>query len=207
MDTEGVVETTNEASFTELISDEERLRDLLESSCIHGPEATADELYEAWVLQRKFIADTILSSGSVLDYGCANGFLLRCLQAWSPHTIEPWGIDVDDDALDKAKALFPQERNHFMTPQEFVEGEDAEKKFNVVYWNVWGNFDFDEKGLNLFHKLIEITDTGGKTALGFYDTKEKNLAKIAALQAIVPMESVIIENPTGEEVMLVISKS
>jgi ribosomal protein L11 methylase PrmA len=206
MDNETNVGQSAEQSLTELVSDQEQLRELLESSCLHGADATTTELWEAWVEQRKFIADMIDQSGSVMDYGCANGFLLKCLQSWSPHTLEPWGMDIDDEALRKAKQLFPQARNHFMTPKGFSEGTVSQKKFDFVYWNVWDDFPFDEKGIRLLNNLMKITEAGGKTILGFYDTKENNLAKIAALQAVVPMESVVVENPTGEEVVLIISK-
>ena len=198
---------SGEVPFAQLISNEDTLRGLLEASCISGPDATTAEMLQAWVEQRKFIADTITKSGKVLDYGCANGFLLRCLQEWSTHELEPWGIDVNEDALQQAKKLFANSPHHFMTPQEFVDGEKANTKFEYVYWNVWDNYSFSEGGITLLNKLIEVTETGGRTALGFYDTKDKNIEKVTTLISELGLESRIVENPHGEEVILYIDKT
>lgn len=193
-------------SFEQLISKEDRLRELLEASCISGPNATTSERWQAWIEQRKFISETIPKPGKVLDYGCANGFLLRCLQEWSSHELEPWGLDVDENALTQAKKLFPQQTNHFMTPQEFVDGEKANTKFDYVYWNVWDNYSFSGNGLVLLNKLIEVTEMGGRTSLGFYDSKDKNIEKIEMLTSMIRQESSIVENPHGDEVIMFINK-
>jgi hypothetical protein len=55
-----------------------------------GPE-------ERWVKVRKPIADCVAESGTFLDIGCANGYLLECLLKWIGErglSIVPYGLDL-----------------------------------------------------------------------------------------------------------------
>ena len=46
-----------------------------------------------WKAARGAIAHAIDGPGTLLDVGCANGLLMESLASWSPHAIEPYGID------------------------------------------------------------------------------------------------------------------
>lgn len=93
--------------FVMLISDEKNLSDLCEWSCSYGHS------WETWQSQRKFLAGAFHKDGTVLDVGCANGFLLRCLQEWSQNKLEPFGIDINKKMIEKTYELFDKEQNHF----------------------------------------------------------------------------------------------
>lgn len=64
-----------------------------------GPE-------ERWVACRKPIADCIIKSGSFLDIGCANGYLLESVLHWTRERgieIDPYGIDISEPLLAVAR--------------------------------------------------------------------------------------------------------
>jgi hypothetical protein len=45
---------------------------------LHTPRSAQD-----WEVLRKPIAECLTTSGTLLDIGCANGYLLECIQAWT----------------------------------------------------------------------------------------------------------------------------
>lgn len=184
------------------------LKRLLEGSHFHKEPWNDRDAWSAWEKERKFIAKCIHKDGSLLDYGSANGFLLKCLQKWSSHTIDPYGVDVGEQAIADARTLFPQQQNHFAAPQELKDGKDFPNTFDFVYWNVWDNFDFEMKGaMDLVKKMYDAVLPGGRLILGFYDPeKETALGKIEQLKGsgFVPTE--IVHNPDGKEILAVFQK-
>jgi SAM-dependent methyltransferase len=66
---------------------------------------------ERWVACRKPIADCIETSGSFLDIGCANGYLLECILKWTSVRdicIVPYGLDLSERLVELAKKRLPQ---------------------------------------------------------------------------------------------------
>jgi SAM-dependent methyltransferase len=112
------------------------VRDTLESAYIthtepwrqsgmSGPE-------ERWISLRKPVADCIDRSGSFLDIGCANGYLLECCLRWTAErsiAIDPYGLDVSSKLLDLARQRLPQYPDHFFLGNGF-------------YWQPPRRFDF-----------------------------------------------------------------
>ena len=76
-----------------------------------GPE-------DRWVSLRKPVADCIDKSGSFLDIGCANGYLLECCLKWTAERnigIEPFGLDFSEKLLGLAwKRLSNYSHNFFV---------------------------------------------------------------------------------------------
>jgi len=73
-----------------------------------GPE-------ERWIKCRKPIADCIQESGSFLDIGCANGYLLECIIKWMNErnlSIIPFGLDISTRLVDLAKDRLPKYKNN-----------------------------------------------------------------------------------------------
>ncbi len=172
---------------------------MLQSKCTGTPEM--------WQNTRRFISNQFESSGTILDIGCANGFLLKCLQRWSNVPIIPFGIESDTSVYG-AKYLFPIEYDagHF----EKIELEvwlndndnalkDFPNRFTYIYWNVWSNgFEFDNEGCEIFVKLIERVAIGGKLILGFYDSWEANDRKMNMLKKKVAINSFTLVNCPSE---------
>ncbi len=104
-----------------------RVKRLLEDAYLHhsepwrqsgmsGPE-------ERWVALRKPVADCIDRSGSFLDIGCANGYLLECCLKWTAERgihIEPYGLDISEKLIDLARKRLPQYADRLFVGNAFT---------------------------------------------------------------------------------------
>ena len=61
-----------------------------------------------WEAARRPIAQAIDSDGTFLDIGCANGYLIECLVRWTPHRIEPYGLELAPRVAELARRRLPQ---------------------------------------------------------------------------------------------------
>ncbi|MEO7000532.1 MAG: class I SAM-dependent methyltransferase [Ktedonobacterales bacterium] len=71
--------------------------------------------YERWEAMRRPIAACVTTSGTLLDMGCANGYLLECLLRWVGErdlTLEPYGLDISEGLLALARQRLPQYADH-----------------------------------------------------------------------------------------------
>lgn len=68
----------------------------------HSGDATT------WELGRRPIADAIDRDGTFLDVGCANGLLMESVVEWSPHRVEPYGLDFAPALVADARRRLPQ---------------------------------------------------------------------------------------------------
>ncbi len=65
---------------------------------------------ERWDALRRPVADCIDRSGSLLDIGCANGYLLECCLGWTAErgiALEPYGIDLSPALVILARQRLP----------------------------------------------------------------------------------------------------
>jgi ribosomal protein L11 methylase PrmA len=144
---------------------------LIEGSHVTGGDPQG--LLEHWTQNRKPICSAIEKPGTLLDIGCANGFLLACLQLWSAHQITPYGIDVDASSLAMARDLLPEYVSNFAQCSLEKLSEPFElglpTRFDYVYWNVWDGLDFNEP---LYRTYAEnaLKAARGRLILGFYDS-------------------------------------
>jgi SAM-dependent methyltransferase len=60
-----------------------------------------------WEAARRPIADAIDGDGSFLDVGCASGHLLESLVRWTPHRIDPYGLDLAAALVELARRRLP----------------------------------------------------------------------------------------------------
>jgi len=94
---------------------EKLIRELLEARYLAGATPWEQSGFfgseERWTALRRPILEGIDRSGSFLDIGCANGYLLECLQAWGAEkgvTLEPFGLDILSSFVSLAKKRLPQ---------------------------------------------------------------------------------------------------
>ncbi|MBB6217888.1 SAM-dependent methyltransferase [Anaerosolibacter carboniphilus] len=90
-----------------------------------GPE-------ERWEKCRKPIAELVTKSGTFLDIGCANGYLLECIMKWKFEigiNITPYGLDIGEKLVALAK-----ERLSRFTDNMFIG--------NAFYWIPPMKFDY-----------------------------------------------------------------
>jgi len=62
----------------------------------------------AWEVARRPVAEAVDRDGAFLDVGCANGQLLESVLAWSPHRLEPHGVDFAPRLVEEARRRLPR---------------------------------------------------------------------------------------------------
>lgn len=145
-----------------------------------------DGSFADWEAQRRTAAGFITEPGTVLDFGCANGFLLACLREWTAlgEKLEPYGIDTDTERIAEARKIFSDDHgDHFLFPGNVAE--KLPERLNYVYWNVWDNADLEhEQSQELVARLRERAN-GGRLIVGLYHAEEEeNLRKLEALKKL-----------------------
>jgi SAM-dependent methyltransferase len=68
-----------------------------------------------WAVLRRPIADCLTSSGTFLDLGCANGYLLECILHWVQERglqITPYGLDLSEKLVELARQRLPRYSQH-----------------------------------------------------------------------------------------------
>ena len=71
---------------------------------------------ERWRSERGPILDAIDTDGDLLDIGCANGFLLKCLVKWGGERglrLTPHGLDQGTRLIELAKERLPEYADNF----------------------------------------------------------------------------------------------
>jgi 2-polyprenyl-3-methyl-5-hydroxy-6-metoxy-1,4-benzoquinol methylase len=183
--------------FDRLVKNREIVGMLIEGSCQHrtrnGYKILPD--YKYWKRAREFIASAINKDGKILDIGCANGFLLLCLQSWSGKKLVPYGIDSNPHVVVDAQRLFPKYKQNF-TRMRIQELSDLPGKYDVIYWNVWDNWDFKTKEeIRPVRECLRHIKKGGRLILGFYHTDRGiNAGKIKRLGKIGFKISGVLQN-------------
>ncbi|WP_239591773.1 class I SAM-dependent methyltransferase [Mycolicibacterium tusciae] len=187
-------------SFRQLVSDAAELVGLLSGSDVTTDVASKDAL-AAWEASRYFIASMITRGGSILDYGCANGFLLRCLQEWCPHKLEPYGVDINATRLDRARTILATDSNHFTCPQDtWTMG--MRDGFDFVYWAVGDNMNFSDPGnIRWLHAIAALASSRGRFIVGFYDVAPENLRKLEDIERSGFRFTGSLVNPWGSEMI------
>lgn len=95
------------------------LRDTLESAYLQHDEPWRQSGFsgpeERWIALRKPIADCIEKSGTFLDIGCANGYLLESITKWTAErklSINPYGLDLSERLVELAKKRLTGYKNN-----------------------------------------------------------------------------------------------
>ena len=183
------------------MKENKRISDLIKGSY----KLTKD--FKIWEAHRKFISQAINKSGTILDIGCANGFLLKCLQKWSVYKLIPYGIDYDKKCIEQAKDLFPLYSDNFIFARmpdlkEFFK-QGFPIKFDFIYWNIWDPWSFENQkeieSLNLSFKMVS---DGGRLILGFYESEKNKEEKIERIKELGFKPSGMIKNYGGDEVII-----
>src|SRR3990172_6019975 len=160
--------------FQNLFSPSDKILSLLEGSSFHSDD------FLVWEVARKFISQAVTHSGTILDIGCGNGFLLRCLQEWQNFAV----LSIEN--LDKlVSAGLPD-------------------KYDLIYWNVWDNWDFDsDRHLEILKDVMSHVRPGGRLILGLYYTESQyNLEKVNQLKSHgFPPDGMTKNSPDKWEIM------
>jgi SAM-dependent methyltransferase len=126
-----------------------------------------------WEAARRPIAEAIDRNGTFLDIGCANGHLLECLIRWSPHRIEPYGLDFAPAVAQLARERLPQWADRIFTG-------------NALTWEPPRRFDFvrtelvyvpRERRRSYLQRLLDLfLEAGGRLIVCGYGSPRSGLA-------------------------------
>lgn len=93
-----------------------------------------------WEYARSHLAHAIDRDGSLLDVGCANGYLLESLPRWTPHRLDRYGLDIAPELVELARLRLPDLVDHL-----FVG--------NALHWTPPRRFTFIRTGLEYVPRL------------------------------------------------------
>lgn len=132
--------------------------------------------HKEWEDARRFLAAAIHRDGSILDIGCGNGLLVRSLQEWSGQSLEPYGVDADDEVVERCRRLFRGGARRFHCssledlPRKLRHATAFPDRFDFVFWGVWDNWGFDRpEQLAALRLLRRLAGPQGRVVLAFYD--------------------------------------
>ncbi|HLI05470.1 MAG TPA: class I SAM-dependent methyltransferase [Ktedonobacteraceae bacterium] len=133
--------------------------------------------FEEWTRLRIPICECIERSGTFLDVGCANGFLLECLLAWTRLKgieITPYGLDMSARLVELARERLPQFPDHL-----FVG--------NALDWQPPVRFDYVRTSIeyvplnmrrDFLHRLLgEFVSEGGTLLVAQYRSTREDLTR------------------------------
>ncbi len=133
--------------------------------------------FEEWTRLRIPICECIEQSGTFLDIGCANGFLLECLLAWTKlkrMEITPYGLDMSARLVELARERLPQFRENL-----FVG--------NALDWHSPMRFDYVRTSIEyvplnlrcdfLRRLLKEFVKEGGTLLVAQYRSTREDLTR------------------------------
>lgn len=116
---------------------------------LHTPRSAQD-----WEVLRRPIADCLTSSGTFLDIGCANGYLLECLVRWTGERglrMIPYGLDFSEELVALARKRLPQHADHIFVGNAW----DWSPLMAFDYVNTTLDYIPDELGEAYAHRLLE----------------------------------------------------
>ena len=122
----------------------------------------------AWTYARSLICDAVHKDGTFLDVGCANGYLMECMQRWTAERgldVEPHGLDISPELADLARVRLPDWADRIYTG-------------DVMTWSPPQRFDYVRTGLeyvparrrrDLVQRIIEsLVSENGRLIVGTY---------------------------------------
>jgi SAM-dependent methyltransferase len=169
-----------EAHSRGVIDDERWFRGmagLFEAAYLEGDNPRAQSGFGGdetrWEAGRRPITEAIDRAGTFLDVGCASGHLMESVARWSPHRIEPYGLELVPALAELARRRLPQW---------------AERIFvgNALTWEPPRRFDFVRTELvyvpelrqrDLLARLItDVVAPGGRLIVCGYGSPRSGVA-------------------------------
>ena len=128
-----------------------------------------------WRAEREAILEGVNGSGSFVDLGCANGYLLECLQTWGHErgvSLSPFGIDHSADLVALARHRFSGLETHFTAANAWSWRPPAPIRF--VY-TLHDAVPPAYLGDYLNRLLREVVAPAGRLIVGAYGSRSRGL--------------------------------
>jgi SAM-dependent methyltransferase len=140
---------------------------------LHTPRSAQD-----WEVLRRPIADCLTSSGTFLDIGCANGYLLECVLRWTQERglrITPYGLDFSEKLAVLARQRLPQYADHIFIGNAW----DWQPPQTFDYVNSHLDYVPDDLREAFVHRLLErYVQPGGHLLIAEYLGRSTGMPEI-----------------------------
>jgi SAM-dependent methyltransferase len=126
---------------------------------------------ERWRSEREPILDGVSRSGSLIDIGCANGYLLQCLVSWGRERgveLEPYGLDISPELIALARQRFPGLEDHFYVANAWMW--ESPRRFDFVY-SLYDNVPLSYLADYVYQLLANVVAPEGRLIIGAYGSR------------------------------------
>lgn len=140
-----------------------------------GPE-------DRWTKAREIVVDALDRDGTFLDGGCANGYLMECVQRWAGERglhVEPYGVDIVPELAELARRRLPRWADRIWTG-------------NLLTWTPPRRFDTVRIGLEyapptrreqlVGRTLTELVAPSGQLLIGPYTEEPDSYETVEAVR-------------------------
>lgn len=159
----------------------DEVRHILQSAYIAAPtpwqQSGKGGTFEEWVRLRIPISECITRSGTFLDIGCANGFLLECLLGWTKMK----GLDLIPYGLDYAPLLVEMAQQRLSAFKEHIflgNGWDWQPPRRFTYIRTEGVYvPRNLQAAYLKRLLSEFLEDDGRLLVTHYRSGNEDLTR------------------------------
>ncbi len=130
---------------------------------------------ERWRAERMPILDAIDTDGDLLDIGCANGFLLKCLVKWGGERglrLTPHGLDQGSRLIELAKVRLPEYADNFHVGNTW--DWRPQRKYRYVYM-LYDCLPLGYLAEGVSRLLERIVAPKGRLVVGAYGSKSDSV--------------------------------
>ena len=128
-----------------------------------------------WRDERGPILDAIDTDGDILDIGCANGYLLKCLVKWGGErglTLTPHGLDLGGRLIELAKGRLPKHACNFHVGNAW--DWEPDRKYRYVYM-LYDCLPLDYLSEGVSRLLSRVVAPEGRLIIGAYGSKSDSI--------------------------------
>ena len=119
---------------------------------------------EKWRAHREISLDAVHHDGSILDVGCANGFLMECLVTWGRQRgieLEPYGVEIGSRLVELARRRLPEWSSRIYHGD--IRDWSPPRRFDFVHAN-----PPDRSPEHVTRLLSDFVEPGGRLILRSY---------------------------------------
>ena len=113
------------------------------------------------------ILEAIHKDGAFIDVGCANGYLIKCLENWvqgSGLNVEFYGVDLSDELVDFARKRLPDRADRFFAANAVTWAPP--RRFDFVHAHEISYAPRHRERQFLEHLLEDYMSPGGRLIIG-----------------------------------------